>query len=417
MRIAIKIGLFLLFFGVIILNEAYGQLITDSDRRLKVTKLEKRPARGASSPSRSPYAGAFSRKSTAPRYSPSSSMQVASRRSGSPRSASGANYASVRRSVSPKYSAGSPFSSQQYASSPRYSSGSPFSGAKSKTGRGSLSASRQTAAFRSTQPRYSVGSPFSGKQLAVSPRYSQVIGKSQKRMAVAPRYSSPSPFGKEGLARSTPRYSVGNPFGKRAIVVSPRYSQTTPYQGNRIPVSPRYSVGNPFGKNPIVISPRYSQTNANQLGRVQVSPRYSQGRPFDSRKFAANPRYSTGSPFGNVRYIMDPDYSTMKHRFDVDKQLKKQNAIYNFETSRYKGAATTDFRLVASSKDLLKSIQFARYEGKSAHRKDWEELKTKSEPLMNYTNENIGNKGGNKDVSQKISKPKFDRKEAKIWND
>ncbi len=420
--------------SVFLIGKAHAQLITDSDRRLKMSKAKQQPQRGRQGPSESPFSGLSGKKASSPRYSPAGGESFASRKVKS-RSASGQPFATFRRSDGPRYSPGSPFGGGRgYAASPRYSAGSPFSA---------------RGGYRPVTTRYSAGSPFENKRLSIQPKYSAGSPFQSRRYAASPRYSASTPFGK--IKTVEPRYSAGSPFSSGRYAAAPRYSVGSPYENRRHPIQPKYSVGSPFTSNRYAASPRYSVGSPFENKRHPIEPKYSAGSPYKNQYRATNPRYSAPNPFRdsqyavNIRYSkgspfnpkdyvaaprysagtsfksyrFDPTewYSTGKHRFDVDTRQKKENAIYNFETSRFRGTAHTDLRFVASTKDLFRSGEVSNYATKSAKRKDPDELKSTSEPLMNYSNEAIGNKGPGKDVSKKISKPKFDRKESKIWNE
>ncbi len=523
-------------------NEAYGQLITDSDKRLKTQKSDKKgwlynlfhqdkgksSSRGAlqrrkrgTSPrysSGSPFAAFNKRKSTtprsvtskrrdlfkkqrytSPRYSSSGLAGLLSgkkkpiRTSGSrppftkkdkrvsPRTSSGKPFQQslfaqfFNRDRGPRYSSGSPFTKKQLSVAPRYSAGSPFSRKqKSVTPRYSAGTPFEQNFLsqlfnRNSGPRSESGSPFSKKQLSVNPRYSAGSPFTSKDKKVAPRYSQRSSEGDTFLERlfspkSQVRYSAGSPFTRKQLSVTPRYSAGSPFTRKDKNITPRYSQGSPYELNlfekifhskPDV---RYSAGSPFTRKQKSVTPRYSVGSPEYQSVLdrllnkKTQPRYSQGSPYASMKWNwIKPRYSTNKHRFDGNDRQKEANRPYNFYSSKYKGTDKGRSKVGFTINNLWTSNQQKRYEGNEVPRFDpkqspsanfsgnfkrkWisekdmhpsfrsnkvnsdSELIRKSMRKWNifWTRFNW-NKAQPDAVTDKISKPKFDRKEAEIWN-
>ncbi|MEQ8238752.1 MAG: hypothetical protein RIA69_06045 [Cyclobacteriaceae bacterium] len=276
--------------------------------------------------------------------------------------------------------------------------------------------------YRVSETRFSPQSPFNGNRTIRSPR-SSIANRSSlfRDKKIFPRYSREE--GTYHLA-SPPRYSPGRPFTGREIVASPRYSLGNPFS-NREVVTPRYSPGRPFSDRETIASPRYSIGSPFTSRDYKVKPRYSAGSPFSdrekmvkprysnkdiwSRKLLATPkpRYSPGDPFDNITWVVKPLYSTNKHRFEVDKRSKKENAVFNFESGQYKG--TRPKRFNKSNTMHPSSV----YKSSLAFNMSSEEVFRKWNVIWSRLD---GNKVQPPSVKDKIDKPKFDRKETDIWN-
>lgn len=206
-------------------------------------------------------------------------------------------------------------------------------------------------------------------------------------------------------------------------------------------VNPRTSLGSPFSNKDI-----------------KVQPRYSPGSPFGNKRIVANPRTSGGSPFEGVRWSKaDIRYSDAKHRFDVDERYKRQTRIYDLRVAKYKGEYKRDRNWYSDAKNLLQSWRTRCFKGEKVPYITREDYKSRSKDHTSYEgdykekwvskrtmhpsfnhhtanqdmkflrdymrNWNIfwtrinGNKTQPDAVKDKISKPKFDRKETDIWND
>ncbi|MFY0605557.1 MAG: hypothetical protein JXR10_02510 [Cyclobacteriaceae bacterium] len=423
--------------------QAKGQLITDSESKLKTQKTKskggfslfgnkKKGARSSSGPqqnkrssapnfsSQSPFASMQKRKSASPRVSQNRATLFKNYQKKAPRySSSGLASIVSKKRPTAGYSSGSPFSNRSRIVTPRYSAGSPFSNKRVAGG-----------------TRYSTGSPFSNKQVSASPRYSTGNPFSNKRVAASPRYSAGNPFSNKRVA-SSPRYSSGNPFSNKRVASSPRYSAGNPFSNKRVAASPRYSAGNPFPNT----------QNAS-------SPRYSIGMPFTSKDVKADPRYSAGSPY--LRYSWNwikPRYSTNEHRFEVNKK-KRQEYVYLGIEANFKGFSRKRLNWAIGLENLLESSRSAAFESRTKlprfdpkqpdyatsytgdfklkwikHNEmhpssKYHKANQNSEMLRNSMRKrNLmwsrlnRNKQQPNAVTDKISKPKFDRKEAEIWNE
>jgi len=340
----IKIFLFSVVF-VSFLGVTNAQLITDSDRRLKTEKSEGQ--------------GRFlfiNKKKSAPERSVSAGKQ---------------SYKFSETRFSPK----SPFSAKVHKAASRFSF------------------ARNTVKIKNqkTQPRYS----------------SQ--GSSSYSLATAPRYSRQSPSSKKYVVVS-PRFSPGSPFGARDFVVVPRYSDNNRWTRRDMTAStPRYSEKNRRSRRDIAGgSPRYSDERIwSKKDLATRSPRYSPSAPFKARDLYVAPRYSPGNPFDNINWIVKPDFSTNKHRFEQNKRMKKENAVFNFESGQYKGVRPTRFNKSNSMhpSSAYKSTLAFNFKSEETFRK-WNVFWTRLD----------GNKVQPPSVKEKTDKPKFDRKEIDIWN-
>ncbi|RED98897.1 hypothetical protein [Marinoscillum furvescens] len=430
----------------------------------------RQPQYQASSPrsaSGSPFASFNKRKSVQPRTSNRQNLFKDYRSRGA-MSSSGSIAALFkdRRSVAPRYSSGSPFTKKDKFVSPRYSAGDPF---------------RQSFLARlfgtgQPAPRFSPGSPFSSKDMRVAPRLSGGKPFTKKDKMVSPRLSAGSPFQPTFWDKlfdrgPSPRYSAGMPFGKKDKMVSPRLSAGSPFTNKDIKVTPRLSSGSPFTKKDKTVSPRLSAGSPFTKKDKTVSPRLSAGSPFTKKDKNVAPRYSAGMPFSkkdkrvaprlspsspyadqNWSWIK-PRYSTNENRFEVNERLKKQTRTYNFFVSKYKGETKTyrewykeafnlamtrgqgNFQATKLPRyDPLPNLDRMDYRGdfkqkwirknamhpSVAHKKAKQDSELMRDGLRKW---NIfwtrlnRNKEQPDAVTDKISKPKFDKKEADIWNE
>lgn len=525
-------------------NEAYGQLITDSDKRLKTQKTDKKGGgfglfkkRKGKSSSSGPLRQ--SNRTAAPRYSSGSPFaSFNKRKSQSPRSASSErrNIFKNQRYTSPRYSSGGlastmsgkknpvrysaskpPFSKRDKFVSPRYSRTDPFKQSVFARIFNASSGPRYSAGMpfskrdRSVFPRYSAGSPFTKKQKYITPRYSagspfaknffeqifsnksgprysQSMPFTRKDKTVFPRYSAGSPYQKSFLERIFsptpavkysagspftrkqttvyPRYSAGSPFSKKQRTVYPRYSAGSPFTNKQMNVTPRYSAGSPYQRgffarlfNPQGVAPRYSADMPFTKRDRFVSPRYSQrgpeDQPFFEKLFARSfqPRYSQGSPYAQMNWNwIKPRYSTNKNRFKGNKRMQEQMRNYNEGTAQYHGTTKGKTKLGFAVYNLKTSARQKKYEGNKVpvynpsssrdasnfsgnFKRKWVD-ENKMHPSFKHNKINSDSEALRKGlrkwsvfwtrfnrnkvqpdaVTDKISKPKFDRKEAEIWN-
>lgn len=219
-------------------------------------------------------------------------------------------------------------------------------------------------------------------------------------------------------------------------------------------VSPRYSAGNVFTTREKSVSPRYSAGSPFTAKDKSVNPRYSAGSPFTRKDKGVNTRYSEGSPYDGMRWgWISPAYSTNKHRFDVNEKLKKSR-VYDYADTEYKGTyrkkskwyydldnlivsgvtGAFESRQKAELYDPQQNKEAAAYTG--TYKKKWI-TENNMHPSANYTKANQDsemirnsmrkwnlfwtrvnrNKQQPNAVTDTTLKPKFDRKEAQIWND
>ena len=454
--------LFLLTLLLIIVSTgASAQLITDSDARLKTfkrdrvsfsEKQQKKKQLGTSSATMQ-----SDQKKVTPRYSQpiaisggvkrryksqDSGSRYVAKGGGSQaiRSASGSPYLATRNKREPGYSPPPPFRAKDKKVDPRFSS--PASIGK----------------YRVNPVRYSPGSPFSTKDYLVKPRYSPApnAGKiynvnpvryspgspfSTKDYIVKPRYS-PAPNAGRIYAVNPIRYSPGSPFSTKDYVVKPRYSPV-PNAGKVYPVNPiRYSPGTPFTARDKKVNPRYSQGPS--LGEVIVlrsQPRYSPGSPFTARDKKVNPRYSSGSLYGGVIYLKEsPRYSsgTAFDYYKVTRPLSTNEPEYNPNDYKVKPrySITNDYSLKRYW--MLKHVPYGSimyYKGpytakidrpknghpSSAHlRVQYSSSGFVEDTMRSWSiatgRVSHGNNSQPAAVTDKVSKPKFDRKEREIWH-
>lgn len=283
--------------------------------------------------------------------------------------------------------------------------------------------------------------------LASSSSYAQLITDSPRRLETTKtsRSGSGGLFSKKGKSgsdkshakskRSTePHSASGSPFLSKKKSTGPRSISGGGLRSGYDPVSPRYSAGDHFEK------------------KSAVTPRYS-SRDESSKKVTITPRYSPGSPFVTGRKAkVTPRYSDKRRHFHVDERAKKENAFYNMGTSEFcpfKGKTLWKYkvdRMAQSYKTKnfkgtkvhpfvsYPNIFVADYKGdlklKSLHNRDMHpsakhlQANQDSELVRNslrkwnifWTRVNR-NKAQPDAVTKKVSKPKFDRKEADIWNE
>ena len=199
-----KRPLIISFFVIITLFEVNGQLLEDTQQRLKTARIESRGFLFFRSKKVLTSSGAHRQggKAASPKYSKGGK-------------------AFRSKGVAPRYSAGSPFRGTQWVVSPKYSKGNPFRGAQ----------------FR-VIPRYSIGNPFRGIDYRVSPKYSVGMPFSRQQFRVSPRYSAGNPFrGVDWKVR--PLYSSAKDrfaVNKRARKWSNYSNQTYFFRGNWKPM-------------------------------------------------------------------------------------------------------------------------------------------------------------------------------------
>lgn len=287
--------------------------------------------------------------------------------------------------------------------------------------------------------------------------FGQLITDSQRRLKTAkPANSGSSGIFKQkkgqsssgsGLRQSqrssSPRSASGSPFASfRKRQTSPRSISGRHLRSGHPSAAPRYSAGSPFRRKKYSTSPRYSKGDAfkpslfSKLFQKDVSPRYSPGSPFRTgKKERITPR------------------SDSRDHFHVDKRKKKENAFYNIGTVDYQGSNkgptlwTHKRDRTKESKETKKfegvkapiygpnvNVSASEYSGnikmKSLYKKN---MHPSAKHLKaNQNNEDIRaglrkwnifwtrinrNKPQPDAVTKKVSKPKFDRKEADIWNE
>lgn len=330
-------------------HDSYGQLITDSQRRLKTSK-----------PSKSSSSGLFNRKKG--------------------RSSSGA-----LRQSSP-------------AKAPRSVSGSQFSSfRKRQVTTRSISGSGMRSGNPSVSPRYSAGSPFRDRQKRVTPRYSQ-----------GDHFQSTF-FSRIFDKGNTPRYSVSPSFRESQKRMTPRYSQGGHFQ-------------------PSFFSNIFDKGNA--------------------------PRYSVSPSFRDSPKHVTPRYSAPRKKFHVDERSKKENAIYDIGTVEFQGSDRQKLQWKEKLDNLLESHATKNFKGStklktynpqanegaseySGNIKMKSLYQSRMHPSAkhlkaNQSNDDIRtglrkwnifwtrlnrNKPQPDAVTDKVKKPKFDRKEADIWNE
>jgi len=457
-------NIYLLAFTVLMLvvcNEVNAQLITDSDARLKTIKRDKegfserqqkKKQLGATSGGMQ-----FTQKKVAPRYSqPVAISGGVKRRYKSPesesrfvvkgdgasasRSGSGSPYAGIRYKIEPEYSPPQPNVAKTRKVEPRYSS----TATRSK--------------YQSNPVRYSPGSPFSAKDFLAKPRYSPAPNAGKIYTANPVRYSPGSPFSNRDYIanpRYSPapntgkiftanpvRYSPGSPFSYRDYIVKPRYSPLT-NAGKVYAVSPiRYSPGSPFTARDKKVNPRYSQGSmSGEVIVLRSQPRYSPGSPFKASDFKVNPRYSSGSLYRGVVYLREsPRYSsgTAFEYYKVNRPLSTKEPEYdpNDYKAKPRYSITSDYSLKRYW--TLKNVPYGSmmyYNGpynakldrpknghpSSAHlRAQYVSSGFVQDTMRSWSiatgRVSQGNKSQPDAVTDKVSKPKFDRKEKEIWH-
>ncbi|MEO9482839.1 MAG: hypothetical protein ABJG47_05310 [Ekhidna sp.] len=383
-----------------------AQLLEDTDRKLKVKKVErkgflffrnkKKPGKSTGIPSNgrstSPrYSSASSpfrlSKTASPRYSPLRDKQK--RYSVRTRSSSGGLASFKTRKTSPRYSGSNPFRGNDYKVTPRYSFGNPFRGSQYKT-----------------SPRYSRGNPFRAKDYKIAPRFSSSNPFRGRDYKVNIRYSQGSPF-RGQVYKVAPRYSPSNPFRGRDYKVNIRYSKGSPFRGKDYKITPRYSQGMPFRSKDYKINPRYSQGMPFRSKDYKINPRYSQGMPFRGKDYNVKPRYSAGSPFRGVDFKVRPKYTGSRIRFFGNSKEWGLARIYQ-ESSLWEGDMKVGRRRVGDqhpSSNYHMAMKFNNPKIRKMFRK-WNIFWTR----MN------GNKQNSNGVNERVKEPRFDKKERVIWN-
>lgn len=431
---------------------AYGQLITDSDTRLKT---EKKKDKGGG-------LFFFLKKATNKSASEPQRQNVAS---------------------APRYSTGSPFAS--------------FNNRKATSGARSISASRTSmfAQYQNKVPRYSSGgiaTMMSGQRNPVKysvgdPFAPTIFEQIFKPGANFPRYSSGSPFG-NSVSSVMPKYSQGSPFGNKVNMKTPKYSVGSPYVGmNWDWIKPKYTnltdkerfyvnnllkntprenfsdvefsgferkpkkwlarensmahadmIGGNIGqiKTPTQWRKKVNTYNKSDVimsfeGRVKM-PLYWPVESYDEAQYSGNFNYRTPKKWlaransmagadmisGNIGHIKAP--TEWRKKLNV---YQKSDALMSYE-----GPVKVPLYWP------LESLNEAEYSGdfkqnwvkrssmhpSAAHKNANQSSELIRESLRKWNilwTQVNRNKVQPDAVTDKITKPKFDRKEAEIWND
>lgn len=367
--------------SALVVWESSAQLITDSDRRLKTQESKQKPSSGggAAQPSRSPFA-AFQKKQKIEK-----------------RSFNGLKtFFADKSRVAPRSSSGSPFRNQNYVrSTPRSATGE-----------------RHTKSFfpqTGTAPRYSAGSPFRNQNyVRTAPRSATSSSHfDRSKFARYPRYSVGNIWTAQDLVKN-PRYSTGQPFDRRQFARSPRYSAGNIWTIQDKNKSPRYSIPNVWSSQDLNKTPRYSTGVIWDKKDLNKTPRYSIGIDWSTREYEKTPRYSAGNPYADYKFLnVPPQYSTNKNRFVIDKRYAKENRIYELNAGSFTGDFKANWK---NSKDMHPSFN---------HHNANQSMEVVRESMRKW---NVfwvrinSNQEDPKGVKEKVSKPKFDRKESEIWN-
>ncbi|MEP4532430.1 MAG: hypothetical protein ABJ004_05040 [Cyclobacteriaceae bacterium] len=401
MNKSLLISMIFVGLSALVAWESSAQLITDSDRRLKTQESKEKPSSGGggAQPSRSPFA-AFQKKQKVERRSFNGLKTFFADKSRvAPRSISGARHEKSffpQTGTAPRSSSGSPFRNQNYVrSAPRSATGE----------RHEKSFFPQTG----TAPRYSAGSPFRNQNYArTSPRSATSNSHFDRRsFARSPRYSVGNIWTTKDLTKN-PRYSTGQPFDRRQFARSPRYSAGNIWTVQDKNKSPRYSIPNVWSSQDLNKTPRYSTGVVWDKKDLNKTPRYSIGIDWSTREYEKTPRYSAGNPYADYKFLnVPPQYSTNKNRFVVDKRYAKENRIYELNAGSYTGDFKANWK---NSKDMHPSFN---------HHNANQSMEVVRESMRKW---NVfwvrinSNQEDPKGVKEKVSKPKFDRKESEIWN-
>ncbi len=450
LRLATISFLFVLSYALLSVD-AHAQIITDSKKKLKTEKVDKKSGGGGSI---SDEVGKSRKEKVFPKYSVVSPRSLFRNRVVAPRySASGPSGIFGKVRVSPRYSPASPFLSGRYTNvSPRYSPGSPFRGKRYDRVARSVGSPFKGKTFR-VSPRYSPESPFSSKSFRVSPRYSAPNPFSKSQFNVSPRFSKPNPFADKQFAVS-PRYSKPNPFSKRQFNVSPRYSKDIQYDDKRYNKSVRYTTFQPFKGAKYKSVTRFSEGSPFRNKDYRVNPRYSKDDPFKDN-YNRSPRYSVGSPFQSKSFKINPRYSRERNLFDTGSGKKFSQG----EWALFDRSVTTKGKWVVNFNELLRSFNRKRFEGPfEVPPEDKKEYKSLASENADYEGNFSTKWPKSKDMhpgakyhqasnisstavreglrkwnifwvrmnrnqempdgtKEKVKEPKFDKKEAEIWND
>ncbi|MEO9475462.1 MAG: hypothetical protein ABJG41_07995 [Cyclobacteriaceae bacterium] len=421
MKKSLLISMIFVGLSALIAWESSAQLITDSDKRLKTQESKQKPSSGGggAQPSRSPFAAFQKKRKVESRSINGLKTFFADKSRVAPRSISGARHEKSffpQTGTAPRFSSGSPFRNQNYVRIvPRSATGErheksffPQTGTIPR----SASAERHEKSFfpqTGTAPRYSAGSPFRNQNYTrTSPRSATSNSHfDRSKFARYPRYSVGNIWTANDLIKH-PRYSTGKPFDRRQFTRSPRYSAGNIWTPQDMSKSPRYSVPHVWSSQDLNKTPRYSTGVVWSDKELNKTPRYSIGIDWSTREYEKTPRYSVGNPYADYKFLnVPPQYSTNKNRFVVDKRYAKENRIYELNAGSYTGDFKANWK---NSKDMHPSFN---------HHNANQSIEVVRESMRKW---NVfwvrinSNQEDPKGVKEKVSKPKFDRKESEIWN-
>ena len=181
--------------------------------------------------------------------------------------------------------------------------------------------------------------------------------------------------------------------------------------------------------------------------------------PFNNRQMKISPRYSPGSPFQGKDFKVDPRYTNLNYDFKEYKKRQRQNSFSNYPWGTYQGDEKGNRKWVVKLSNIKRSYSTYRFEGpiksvienkdqyKSSSsetssyqglvKNKWSKKKdmhpsAKYHSAMNVSNDQLReamrkwnifwvrmnrNKEMPDGVKEKVSKPKFDKKETEIWNE
>jgi hypothetical protein len=423
---------FIIFLGLIGpgLGIVHAQLITDSEARLKTSERKRegfftqnKRKRRDIAPSQKPV---FDTKRSAPRYSEAVSFRTGKLKSKPPSTgpSPGASGLSLFKSSKSnnRFVTGIPSFTKQRRIEPRYSSGSPFKTGEYKSHPRYTPPNKQGVITLNKAPRYSPGSPFRSSDFNVKPRYSP-HGQGVLTLNKAPRYSPGSPF-KPGEYKVNPRYTQGDQQDVLTLSKAPRYSPGSPFKNKDYKVNPRYTKpsggiitlnkpprysppGTPFRPKDFKVDPRYSKPKGEAVVTLRKSPRYSEGVSFPRWMYNVKPAYSPDPPFVGEKYNVSPRY-TIDKDFSIKRYWILRDVMLWGNESTFKGPVYVD---VKKKRDYHPSAQYLTAKNVSSDR--LRNFYRSGSVLFNQISRNNSQPNA---VTEKIAKPKYDRKEREIWN-
>lgn len=247
--------------------------------------------------------------------------------------------------------------------------------------------------------------------------YSQLITDNDSRLKsvkqLREKESKPilqsSPISWKGTRSSSPQYSTGSPFSFRRSP-APKSASGNPFNYNKAS-APKSASGSPFSYSK-ASAPKSASGSPFSYSKASA-PKSASGTPFDFESNGKKIKTSSAIPFTSNRSTSNPGFSP-KLEYENSKspsiQYTEQVSFKNkkflpylqlgvFSKNDMNGQTANTVKDTKLSSDLRQSAGYDTYK-----------------VPISIGNVRIGNNSKNKSVNGRVSKPKYDKKEAEIWN-